>query len=130
MLLSGSVDLAIHSAKDLPDPIPNGLKILSITPCIDSRDCLVLREALRPGMCIATSSERREEIVKSLCPNLKFVDLRGTIEERLAKIGQEVDGIVVAEAALVRLKLNPNRIYLPGTTTPLQGCLAMLVRDE
>ncbi len=137
MLLDGSIRIAIHSAKDLPDPLPKGLSISAITKGVDPRDCIVLREGmtlekLPPGAVIATSSERREETVRALKADLQFIDLRGTISERLEKIERgEADGVVLAEAALIRLKLTHlNRIILPGETAPFQGRLAILARID
>lgn len=132
MLFNGDIRAAVHSAKDLPEPIPSGLSLAVMTHGVDPRDVLVLRpnETLTAGAVIATSSARREESVRSLCRDLKFVDLRGTIGERLEKLQTgEVDGVVVAEAALIRLKLTPNRIFLPGVTAENQGRLAILVRE-
>lgn len=135
MLLAGTIRIAIHSAKDLPDPIPEGLELVALTRGVDPRDSLLLREGetietLPQGARIAASSARREEIVKTLRADLNYVDLRGTIGERIAKLESgEVDGIVIAEAALIRLKLkHRNRMILPGETTPLQGRLAILAR--
>jgi hydroxymethylbilane synthase len=137
MLFQGAIRIAIHSAKDLPDPLPHGLHLIGLTPPIDSRDALVLRfsesfEALPRGATIATSSFRREEVVRSLRSDLTFIDLRGTIEERLFKLStKEADGVVVAEAALIRLELTHlNRIYLPGPTASLQGSLAIVARAD
>lgn len=133
MVREEKIRIAVHSAKDLPDPLPAGLSLIALTRGIDSRDALVLRsgETLRVNGLIATSSERREEAARSLQPNLRFSDLRGTIAERLAKLETgEADGIVVAEAALIRLQLTHlNRIYLPGPTAEGQGKLAIVARE-
>lgn len=136
MLLNGMCRIAIHSAKDLPDPLPSGLKILKLTQGLDPADALVLRDdetlySLAPGSLIATSSKRREEMVKDLRQDFKFVDIRGYIEERLAKLSQkEIDGVVIAEAALIRLKLTHlNRVLLRGETAPLQGRLAIIGKE-
>lgn len=130
MLLAGKIDIAIHSAKDLPNPLPKGL-CATFTECLDPRDALVFRE-LPLGGTVATSSERREEAVRQLRPDVRFVDLRGTIGERLAKIERgEVDAVVVAEAALIRLSLTHwNRLYLPGPTAEGQGSLAIVYKEE
>jgi hydroxymethylbilane synthase len=136
MLLSKQIRLAIHSAKDLPDPLPDGLTLAALTRGLDSRDSLVFREgeslhSLRAGARIATSCQRREEAVKQLRSDFVFIDLRGTIEERIAKLHVEADGVVVAEAALIRLKLTHlNRIFLPGETAPGQGKLALVTRSD
>lgn len=135
LLLSGGCSIAIHSAKDLPDPLPEGLALIALTRGVDSSDSLVFRDgegaALLPeGALIATSSERREEAVKALYPHFAFVDIRGSIGERLCKLFKgEVDGVVVAEAALIRLKLTHlNRVALPGDTVRGQGQLAIVAR--
>lgn len=132
LVLNHTCRIAVHSAKDLPEPIPEGIEMAALTRGQDPSDSLVMRdgEALKAGMCIATSSERREEAVKKLCADVRFVDIRGTIGERLEKLkGGEVDGVVIAEAALIRLNLHHlNRIRLPGSTTPLQGQLAVMAR--
>ncbi len=128
MLLNGEIDAAIHSAKDLPDPIPKGLKIAWISKGLDPRDSLVFKEPVR---VVATSSVRREDAVRILYPDCRFVDLRGTIHERLAKLNTEVDGVVVAEAALIRLKLTHlHRVFLPGKPLALQGKLAIVCRAD
>lgn len=133
LVLSGEADFAIHSAKDLPENLPDGLHIKALTKGQDPSDSLVIRDPalLDEIRCVATSSERREEAVKTLLPNATFIDIRGTIHERLEKLLQNtVDGVVIAEAALIRLGLNPPRIRLPGPTTPFQGQLAIVGRIE
>lgn len=131
-LLNGVVDVTIHSAKDLPDPLAEGLEIIALTKGVDPSDSLVLREgeSLRKGMVIGTSCLRREQIVATLQEGLDFVDIRGTIRERLDLLYEKkVDGVVIAEAALIRLDLlHLNRIALPGETAALQGRLAVLAR--
>lgn len=129
--------VGIHSAKDLPFPLPQGLIRFCLTKGIDPSDSLVLRpnetlQSLQAGAKIATSSLRREEMVKQLRTDFSFLDVRGTIDQRLAKIKTgEVDGVVVAEAALIRLGLTHlNRIRLPGTTTEGQGQLAVVGRKD
>ena len=137
MLLDGKIRIAIHSAKDLPDPIPEGLSVIALTRGVDPRDSLVLREGeafqtLKSGSRIATSSERREEAVRKLRRDLVFTDLRGTIGARISLLEKgEIDGVVIAEAALIRLKLTHlNRLFLSGETTPLQGKLAVVARAD
>lgn len=137
MLLTGQCRIAIHSAKDLPEPLPKGLKLVALTKGLDSVDVLVFRanegvELLSSGAVVATSSERREEAVRCIRADLTFIDLRGTIEQRLAKLDRgEADAVVIAEAALIRLGLtHRNRMRLPGSTTPNQGRLAILARAD
>lgn len=136
-LLHHRIQAAIHSAKDLPDPLPYGLFIAAITRGLTPSDSLVLREketwdGLPSGAFIGTSSQRREKTIYGLRPDLKCVDVRGTIEQRLTLLHQKkVDGLVVAECALLRLQLTQlNRFTLPGITAPLQGRLAVVIREE
>lgn len=132
LLLSKRCQIGIHSAKDLPDPLPQGITLAAITRGVDPRDALVLRAQedfynLPPQSIIATSSLRREEVIKALRRDLLFRDLRGTIHERLSLLNKgRADGVVIAEAALIRLNLTHlNRFTLPGETAPLQGKLAI-----
>jgi hydroxymethylbilane synthase len=138
-LLQGEADVAVHSAKDLPDPLAEGLEIIALTKGVDSSDALVLRagvslSTLPCGSKIGSSSERREEMVQAMCPSteLEFVDIRGNIGERLALLDRgEVDGVVIAEAALIRLGLTQrNRVRLEGKTPAGQGQLAVVARSE
>lgn len=136
-LLLGRVRLAIHSAKDLPDPLPSGLKLICLTQGLDPSDSLVVRggmslKELPPGSRIGTSSLRREVAVLRLRPDCVMVDIRGTIGERLQKLERgSIDGLVIAEAALLRLGLTSlHRIRLPDCYTPLQGQLAVVAREQ
>jgi hydroxymethylbilane synthase len=133
LLLSGNCRIAVHSAKDLPHPLPEGLCVVALTAGADPSDSLVLRagvtlKTLPQGAVIATSSERRESAVLELVPHATFTDLRGTIAQRLAKLDRgEADGVVVAEAALFRLGMTHlNRFTLPGKTVEGQGRLAVV----
>lgn len=137
MVLDGRCRIGIHSAKDLPIPLSDGLVVVCLTNGIDPSDSLVLRpgesvDLLPAGAKIATSSLRREEMVRQLRVDLQFCDIRGTIAERLAILERdEVDGVVIAEAALIRLGLTHlNRIKLPGETVEGQGKLAVVARIE
>lgn len=137
MLLQGAIRIAIHSAKDLPDPIPEGLSIVALTRGVDARDSLVFRlgdtlASLPTGAKIGASSDRRESIVKSLREDLQCVELRGTIGDRIKAVEMgHVDGAIIAEAALIRLGLTQiNRIILSGQPAPLQGRLAVLARSN
>lgn len=134
-LLEGRADVAVHSAKDLPYPLPEGLLLAALTDCLDSRDALVSRDgvtlsALPDGAKIGVSSAARRSQIAALRPDLAFVSIRGTIAERLAKIDAgEVDAAVVAACALKRLGWD-GRIaeYLPFEAHPLQGRLAVTVK--
>jgi hydroxymethylbilane synthase len=137
MQLQGLFRISIHSAKDLPHPLTKGLKQVALTACIDPQDALVLRnndtiKNLPKGAKIATSSFRREEAIKGLRDDFEIVDIRGTIEKRLEALDQKlVDGVVIAEAALIRLQLTHyNRVMLEGETAQYQGQLAIIARDD
>jgi hydroxymethylbilane synthase len=135
LLLEGKCRIAIHSAKDLPDPLPSKIALTALTRGVDPSDSLVMRpgerfDSLPCGALIATSSQRREDMVKQLRSDLVVIDLRGAIQKRLELLHTEkADGVVVAEAALIRLGLTHlNRIRLPGETAKHQGQLAVAMR--
>ena len=136
LLLKGGCRIAIHSAKDLPDPLPKGLVLVSLTRGIDPADVLVFREGesletLSKVPKIGSSSLRRDEAVKKILPEAQIFDIRGTIENRLQQLdSRKYDAVVMAEAALIRLGLcQRDRFRLQGTSTPLQGKLAVVARE-
>ncbi len=135
LLSQGKIQVAIHSAKDLPDPLHPELTVAALTQGVDPSDVLVLREgqsveSLRQNAAIGTSSTRRIHALKALREDLVPVDIRGKIERRLSLLDEgTVDGVILAEAALIRLRLtHRNRITLKGEIAPLQGKLAVLTR--
>lgn len=137
MVLKRKCDVGVHSAKDLPEPLPKGLKMIALTAGVDSGDSLVMREGetfekLKVRAMIGSSSLRRNEVIKRLRPDLKCVEVRGPVDKRLEILDRgKIDGLVVAEAALIRLGLmGRNRIVLPGETAPLQGKLAVIGRED
>jgi hydroxymethylbilane synthase len=110
-LLAGEADLAVHSLKDVPTRLPDGLEIVAIGRREDPRDVLILPPgttgtlaALPPGARVGTSSLRRRAQLKALRPDLEVVDLRGNLNTRLAKLDRgEYDAILLAAAGVVRL---------------------------
>ncbi len=136
-LLDEEIDLAVHSAKDLPDNLPEGLKIAALTDSIDPADVLVSRGNLKlaelPAAArVGTSSRRRKEQIGKTRPDLRILDLRGNIEERLGKLDAgEYDAIIIAAAGLIRLGLK-ERITerLPFETAQGQGSLALEIREN
>ena len=107
-LLDGRIDLAVHSLKDVPTQIPQGLCLLAVTERVDPRDVLISRSGrlneLPPASTIGTGSLRRAIQLKSYRPDLKACSLRGNIDTRLRKVASgEVDGVMLAAAALLRL---------------------------
>ncbi len=130
-LLEEKIDVAIHSAKDLPKTLREGLSLYALTASLDDTDAFVGKSRLpdlKPGAIIGTSSFVRMKAIATLNPQLKVISIRGSIEERLnlVKNGQ-CDGIIVATCALKRLGLEKEiKEILPFETTPLQGQLAIV----
>lgn len=104
-LLGGEADLAVHSTKDLPGVMTSDLEIAGYLPRADARDVLVLRAGLPTPRTIATGSPRRRLQVGMMFPDAQFVEIRGNVETRLRKIGQDgvADGTLLAAAGLTRL---------------------------
>jgi len=131
MQLEGQFRISIHSAKDLPEPLAPGLKMIALTKGVDPSDVLVFNHPLSDNAIIGTSSHRREQNLLDWKPAVRCVDIRGTIPERLAILDSgQVDGVVMAEAALIRLGLtNRRRMPILGDTAPLQGKLAVIALE-
>ena len=114
-LLAGTIDLAVHSMKDVPTETPPGLVLAAITRREDPRDCLISRQGgtlktLPNGARIGTSSLRRQAQLRHHRPDADVVDLRGNVDTRLKKLdGGEFDSIVLAMAGVSRLGL-ANRV--------------------
>jgi hydroxymethylbilane synthase len=110
-LLTGTIDLAVHSAKDMPTVLPDGLMIAAVLPREDARDVFIGRAAktwreLPPGAVVGTASLRRQAIVKRLRADLEVVPIRGNVETRLRKLADGVvDATLLALAGLKRLGL-------------------------
>jgi hydroxymethylbilane synthase len=110
-LLAGSIDLAVHSSKDLPTILPAGLVLAGFPPREDPRDAFISRKAaslreLPPGAVVGTASPRRQALVKRLRPDVTAAMLRGNVETRLRKLeAGEVDATLLAVAGLKRLGL-------------------------
>ncbi len=134
-LLEGRADIAVHSAKDLPNPLPDGIELLALTEGKDPSDSLVARDGLTlatlpEGSKVGTSSAQRKEELLKVRPDLVVVPIRGTIEERIAQVDDgSVDALIVATCALDRLGLSHRATErLPFKTHPLQGKLAVTGR--
>lgn len=107
-LLAGDIDLAVHSLKDVPTQIPDGLSLLAVTERLDPRDVLVSRglklQELSPGSKIGTGSLRRSAQLAQCRPDLDVVSIRGNVDTRLRRVASgEVDGVILAAAAMSRL---------------------------
>ncbi|MFA5060325.1 MAG: uroporphyrinogen-III C-methyltransferase [Candidatus Omnitrophota bacterium] len=134
-ILSEKIDIAIHSAKDLPQELPAGLSIFALTDPLDETDAFVGKDKisrLKKGAKIGTSSPSRREAILRLNPNVKTVEVRGNIDERIKQVqGGRLDGVIIATCALKRLKLEHLITeILPYEATPLQGQLAVVGRDR
>jgi hydroxymethylbilane synthase len=106
---AGRIDLAVHSAKDLPSELPSDMQLAAFPPRADPRDALIARDRLRlaelpHGAHVGTSSLRRACQLRSLRPDLRISDLRGNVDTRLRKLREgQYDAIVLAAAGLERL---------------------------
>jgi hydroxymethylbilane synthase len=111
-LIDGRIDMAVHSLKDLPAWMPDGLGLIAVLPREDPRDALLSPiadsiEALPHGARIGTSSPRRRALLLNRRPDLNIVEFRGNVGTRLAKLaGGEVDATLLAVAGIKRLELD------------------------
>ncbi len=138
-LLDRQIDIAVHSLKDLPTEIPDGLTLSAATARLDPRDVLVSRcgklYELAPGSKIGTGSPRRAVQLLALRPDLQVCGIRGNIDTRLRKVAEgEFDGVIVAAAAMIRLGWKDRiKEYLPVehfTPAVGQGTLGIEIRSE
>jgi hydroxymethylbilane synthase len=137
-LLAGEIDLAVHSAKDLPGEQADGLALLGTTARASAGDVLcgaTSLESLPAGARVGTSSLRRAAQLRAARADLEVVELRGNVDTRLRKLEEaELSAIVLARAGLERLGLTPEPAvdldlerFVPA---PGQGCLALQGRAE
>ena len=116
-LQRGEADVAVHSTKDLPGDMPPGLAIGGYMPRADTRDVLVLRAGVAEPATIATASPRRRLQIARLFPAVTFTEIRGNVDTRLRKIGEQhvADGSILAAAGLKRLGISswPGVEFLP-----------------
>jgi hydroxymethylbilane synthase len=141
-LLSGDIDIAVHSMKDVPPAIPDGLALVAMPQRADSRDVLLSRSGaefndLTVSACIGTSSQRRAAFLRAARPDLRFAPIRGNVDTRIAKLfdpAAEYDAIVLAAAGLERLGLHdrPFSFLEPHMLLPApgQGILAIEAREN
>jgi len=139
-LLSGKVDLAVHSMKDVPGDIPEGLMFAAILKREDIRDVLVSRnniklEFMPKGAKIGTGSQRRGAQIKAMLPDINIVPLRGNIDTRLKKIETEnLTGVILAAAGMKRMGLAARITQFLPVETMLpavgQGALGLQIRKD
>ncbi len=139
-LLDGSIDLAVHSLKDMPTVLPEGLCLAAVTARENAGDAFVSHKYARfaelpAGASVGTSSLRRRAQLLAARPDLKIYDLRGNIDTRLRKLAeQKLDAIILAAAGLKRLGLQAHirEILPPALCLPAvgQGALAIECRSD
>jgi hydroxymethylbilane synthase len=146
-LLNGTIDLAVHSHKDLPTTNPEGLIIAAVSDREDPaellvilKDCVDLQQKLsvKFGGLVGTSSNRRKSQLLSVRPDFEIDDLRGNVQTRLQKLRDEkYDAIMLAKAGVIRLGYNLNEEFhveeLEPTElipAPAQGVLAIQIRES
>ncbi len=137
-LLAGQIDLAVHSIKDLPTELPEGLHLAAITQREDPRDAFISKEGvplkdLPSGAKVGTSSLRRQAQLLHFRPDLRLIPLRGNLDTRLRKLKTaDLDGLVVASAGLKRLGLLESVTEILSTDVSLpaigQGALGIETR--
>lgn len=139
-LLAGTIDVAVHSLKDLPTESPAGLEVAAIPPREDPGDVWVAVDGGGPldlptGARVGTSSLRRQAQLRALRPDLTLVDLRGNVPSRLRRLSEGAcEAVVLARAGLLRLELLPPQAFaLPFDwmlPAPGQGALAVQIRGD
>jgi hydroxymethylbilane synthase len=137
-LQRGEADVAVHSTKDLPGDMPDNLAIGGYMPRADTRDVLILRTGVESPETIATGSPRRRMQLKRLFPDVVFSEIRGNVDTRLRKIGEQhvADGTILAAAGLKRLGIEkwPGVDFAPLDFHQMvpavgQGAIAVQCRD-
>ena len=142
-LLSGAIDIAVHSAKDMPMRFPEGLGIGAVLARADARDTFVSLDGtklaeLTPGSVVGTSSLRRELQIKAMNPQVQVKMLRGNVQTRLRRLKEgRYDGIILAAAGIERLEYEKEEGFYyeylePETFLPAagQGILAVESRTD
>jgi len=139
-LIQDKIDIAIHSAKDVPPILHQETELAAFTPRLDSRDCFISNkfkkiEDLPKGAIVGTSSSRRKSIILRQRPDLKVVNFRGNVDTRLGKLDENiVDATILAVCGLERLskekvikKIFDKKEMLPAGG---QGALAVQIRKS
>ncbi|WP_303970384.1 hydroxymethylbilane synthase [Faecalicoccus pleomorphus] len=139
-LLDRSIDMAIHSLKDVSSVMDERLMLLPFMVFEDKRDCLITKEhktldTLKSNAILATGSMRRMACIHRVRPDIQFVSIRGNVNTRLEKLQTEnIDGLVLATAGLKRLHLESyiDEIFSPDVIVPAcgQGTIAVQIRKE
>jgi hydroxymethylbilane synthase len=136
-LQQGEVDLAVHSAKDLPSEDPDGVVVAAVPERASPHDVLVTKYGplRRKRDVVGTSSLRRRGQLLRSRPHVQVVDIRGNVDTRLRKLeDEEIDGVILAEAGLDRLGIRPEHAERleeeEMVPAPGQGALAVQTRSD
>jgi len=145
-LLAGTIDLAVHSHKDLPTENPPGLIIAAVSEREDPseyllilKDCVDVRQkmSLKYGALVGTSSNRRKAQLLAYRPDLEIAELRGNVPTRIGKLRDEkYDAIMIAKAGASRLEIDLSEFHVEELTpaelvpAPAQGVLAIQIRES
>ena len=136
-LLDERIDMAVHSAKDVPSKLPAGLAIVGVPDRADPRDALCGADSLEElpeGASVGTASLRRRAQLLALRPDLRVGDLRGNVDTRLQRLADgEYDALVLAAAGLTRLGRPDEGVPIPAselTPAPGQGALVLEARAD
>lgn len=139
-LLDGRIDFAVHSMKDVPTHVPDGLLLAAVPVREDPRDVLIARprrnfESLPRGARVGTSSPRRRAQLLAARPDLEVLEARGNVDTRIARLAEgRFDAIVLARAGLSRLARleEVSEVLSPGLVLPAigQGALAIYARRD
>jgi hydroxymethylbilane synthase len=129
-MLSGDIDVAVHSMKDVPTKRPQQVGVCAVLPRAAPYDVLVFEHPLRSGAVIGTSSLRRHAQLARYFPQYVRKHIRGNVDTRMRKMrASEFNAIVLAEAGLERLDLRVNQKRLPFIPSPNQGIIAVLASE-
>lgn len=133
-LLHGEIDLAVHSAKDVPAQLASGLAIIACPPRASAHDSLCGAPSLRtlaPGATLGTSSLRRAAQLRALREDLDVIALHGNVDTRLRRLEEgDFDAIVLAQAGLERLGRDPGVPLVELVPAAGQGTLALQARGD
>ncbi|HKG06535.1 MAG TPA: hydroxymethylbilane synthase [Pedobacter sp.] len=145
-LLGGTIDIAVHSHKDLPTVHPEGLTIAAVTEREDPAELLLILKdcvdetqnlSLKTGAMVGTSSNRRKAQLLALRPDLNIEDLRGNVPTRIGKLRDEdYDAIMIAKAGVNRLNIDLSEFHVEVidpveiVPAPAQGALAIQIREN
>lgn len=135
-LLEEEVDLAVHSMKDVPTDLPDGVVTGAVPERESVHDVLIGKplDEISEGDRVGTGSPRRQAQMRRTVPGVEMVGIRGNVETRIDKVGDEVDAVVLAEAGINRLGLRDeiaDRLPLDGfLPAPGQGAIAVSTRAD